>query len=106
MRRRVTRRPRARQDIIEQTEYLADEAGPETAEHFLDAVQHAETMLAEQPGLGAARDYGSITALRMYRVSGFQKHLIFYQPLADGIEVVRVLHSARDLQSLFDDDPV
>lgn len=31
-------------------------------------------------------------------------YLIFYLPLEDGIEVVRVLHGARDWEPLFDLD--
>jgi plasmid stabilization system protein ParE len=30
--------------------------------------------------------------------------LIFYIPLADGVEIVRVLHGARDLDALFNPD--
>jgi len=29
-------------------------------------------------------------------------HLIFYRPAVDGIEVIRVLHGARDIPKLFD----
>jgi toxin ParE1/3/4 len=31
--------------------------------------------------------------------------VIFYLPLADGIDVVRVLHSARDIEAIFEKDP-
>jgi toxin ParE1/3/4 len=37
-------------------------------------------------------------ALRSLSVGNY---LIFYRPLADGIEIVRVLHGARDIDSLF-----
>ena len=39
-----------------------------------------------------ARNLGSIV---------FGSYLIFYQPLTDGIEVVRVLHGARDIDRIF-----
>jgi hypothetical protein len=29
----------------------------------------------------------------------------FYRPVADGIEVIRVLHSSRDLAAVLDEDP-
>jgi hypothetical protein len=32
---------------------------------------------------------------------GFEKILVFYLPLKDGIELVRVVHGNRDLQQLF-----
>ncbi len=31
----------------------------------------------------------------------FRKYLVFYIPRSDGIEVVRVLHGARDLPAIF-----
>ena len=39
--------------------------------------------------------------MRMRPVRGFEKYLNFYMPRADGIEIVRILHSARDIESLF-----
>jgi len=36
-------------------------------------------------------------------VKGFEKHLIFYRPIDIGIEVVCILHEARDIRSVFDD---
>jgi toxin ParE1/3/4 len=40
----------------------------------------------------------------MWRVRRFDKHLIFYRPVADGIEVIRVLHASRDLAAVLDED--
>jgi plasmid stabilization system protein ParE len=34
---------------------------------------------------------------------GFEKHLIFYRPIAEGIKVVRVIHAARDIPEILDD---
>ncbi len=33
----------------------------------------------------------------------FGRYVIFYVPLEDGIDVVRVLHSARDIDAVFDE---
>jgi toxin ParE1/3/4 len=33
----------------------------------------------------------------------FRRYVIFYLPMKDGIDVVRVLHSARDVDTAFDD---
>jgi toxin ParE1/3/4 len=40
----------------------------------------------------------------MWRVRGFAKHLIFYRPIEDGIEVIRILHASRDLAAVLDED--
>jgi len=34
----------------------------------------------------------------------FGRYVIFYLPLHDGIDVVRVLHSARDIEAIFEMD--
>jgi plasmid stabilization system protein ParE len=44
----------------------------------------------------------SQTGLRRWRVRGFENFMIFYHPLSNGIEIVRVLHGARDIESLFE----
>ena len=40
----------------------------------------------------------------MWQVRGFEKHLIFYRPIKDGIEIIRVLHASRDLVAVLDED--
>lgn len=39
----------------------------------------------------------------MWRVPGFERHLIFYRESAAAIEIIRVLHGTRDLPGLFED---
>jgi toxin ParE1/3/4 len=51
--------------------------------------------------MGTPREYGGIKGLRMSRVRGFEGPLVFYRPLAGGIEIIRVLHASRDLEALF-----
>jgi len=43
-----------------------------------------------------------LEGLRSFRVEGFENHFVFYLPRESGIEVVRVLHGARDLEAIFD----
>ena len=38
--------------------------------------------------------------LRRWRVRGFENFLIFYRPIDDGIEVLRVLHGQRDRETI------
>jgi toxin ParE1/3/4 len=39
--------------------------------------------------------------MRRFPVSRFDNYLIFYLPHENGIDVIRVLHGARDLDRLF-----
>ena len=95
--------PRARRDLIEQASYLAENASPSVAERFLDAVEQTAAGLAAMPRKGrvwkSAR-FETRSELRVWKVAGFPKILIFYQLESSGISVVRVLHGARDLPPL------
>lgn len=42
-----------------------------------------------------------LKGLRRVHVAGFETCLIFYLPANSGIDVVRVLHGARDIDNLF-----
>ncbi len=55
------------------------------------------------PGIGERRESRNprLHGLRIWRVEGFENHLIFYRPADDGIEIVRVLHGARDIDRIF-----
>lgn len=79
-------------------------AGSTLPNATLDALEDAAGRLLATPRIGAERPFGRIEGLRMWRVPGFEKHLIFYRETADGIEIIRVLHGARDLAGLFGDD--
>jgi plasmid stabilization system protein ParE len=34
-------------------------------------------------------------------VKGFERYLIFYRALTDDVEILRVIHCARDIERLF-----
>jgi len=40
----------------------------------------------------------------MWPVPGFRNYLIFYRIAADDIQILRVLHAARDLESTLEDE--
>jgi toxin ParE1/3/4 len=101
MRPGIVRRPRARRDIVASAVYIAEDS-PEAARRFLAAIEHTIAAAAAMPGIGAPRRYRSprLEGLRMIAVQGFEKHLVFYRPLEPGIEIVRVLHAARDIEAI------
>jgi toxin ParE1/3/4 len=99
---RIIRRPRARADIQEQAFRIADD-NPDAARRFLAEVERSLELLAGMPGMGAARPRLSpaLRGLRMFPVSGgFDDHLLFYRPIRDGIELIRVLHGMRDREAI------
>lgn len=103
---RIFRRARATEHVLEQADYLAREANLDTAFRFLDALELAFKKLLEHPRIGPARPmlHPRLADIRSWLVPGFEDHIIFYRTHEEGIEIVDVLHGARDLEQLFDED--
>jgi toxin ParE1/3/4 len=99
----ITQRPRSRLDLLEQFVYLGEEASVEIAERYLAAVEETCARLAAQSLRGAPYNSGidSLAGLRRVPVRGFDRYLVFYIHRAGGIDVVRVLHASRDIESIF-----
>jgi toxin ParE1/3/4 len=98
----IVRHPAALQDLEDQAAYLGRRS-PSAAPRFMDAARGAFDHLARMPGMGAAWETTrpDLAGLRLWPIRGFEKHVIVYRPLDDGVEVVRVLHGARDLEAAF-----
>ena len=93
--------PSANRDVDEQIDYFVGQS-VETAIRFLDAVKESIQQIVTTPGIGGRYEGPSKSKaeLRVWRVEGFRKHLIFYRIRVDSIEVVRVVHGARDLDEV------
>ena len=91
-------RAKARRDLEAHYRYLYDEVDAETADRFLNAADLEFHKLAGEPGLGPAveLDHTRLTRLRKWRVTGFLKFLIFYEPRTDVVLVVLVCHATQD----------
>ena len=92
----VTRRPLAEADILEIWDYIADDSLT-AADRWVDHLDEQFRVLATQPSMGRARDELAPDV----RSFPFGRYVIFYMPLDDGIDVVRVLHGARDIDAVF-----
>ena len=96
---RVTRRPLAEADVLEIWDYIADD-GIAAADRWVDRLDKQFRVLAMQPMMGRARD----ELAPGVRSFPFGRHVVFYLPLDGGIDVVRVLHGARDIDAAFNPD--
>ena len=97
-------RPRAQLDILE----LADELGaiyPNVGRAFLNRVDETIQFLERFPQVGVEPPIPvpAEPGIRLFSVRRFRNYLIAFLPLADGIEVVRVIDGRRDLGRLFDE---
>ena len=95
----VVVRPRALDDLAEIWAYIAENS-PDRADGFVDLVNSKFQALSRRPGLGRRRPElaPNIRSLTVGR------YVMFYQLLFRGIEVVRVLHGSRDIESIFENE--
>jgi toxin ParE1/3/4 len=70
-----------------------------TAQAFLEAAYNTFEFLARNPGAGRLRKDVGFPDVRSFRVMGYPRYLIFYRERKPSIQIWRVLHGARDLQS-------
>lgn len=82
--------PQAELDLEEIWFYIAED-NIQNASKFIDKVEEKFQLLADFPEMGVQRKN-----LRMYPV---QDYGIFYEPTSNGVEIVRVLHSARNVEN-------
>jgi toxin ParE1/3/4 len=107
MSRQIIRHEQAKQDIIEAAYYIAEHGSLDASDRFLEAAEDTFRQLATMPGMGLMREVRNpvLAGMRQWRVRGFEKYLIFYRVTEKAVEILRVLHGARDLDSLFDEEP-
>lgn len=98
MTRRLVIRPRAVLDVAGIFGQIAAER-PSAALRFYDAYETALKLISQMPNAGGRLLLEELAQYdwRYVRPKGFRKYLIFYQITATTVEVVRVLHSSRDL---------
>ena len=103
MPRRIDIRPRAYVDLAEISEYIARDR-PASARRFLFAAEDTFAWLAKNPDAGFLCGFGHklATDVRSWRIKGFKNYLAFDREIQRGIQVVRVLHGAREIASIFE----
>ena len=97
--------PEAREDLDEIYAYIFED-DPDAADRVLEAALSTFAALGGMPSLGQIRIFGhsELSGLRSFGVEGFRNYVIFYRIVSEGVEIVRVLHGARDLDAMFSAD--
>ena len=89
--------PRARSDLIEIWSYIADDSVA-SADAFINKLYETIQVLAKQSGSGRHREELAPGILSF----PFGRYIIFYRASQGAIEIVRILHGARDIQTIFE----
>jgi toxin ParE1/3/4 len=87
----------ARSDLDEIWSYIAQD-NMDAADRFIRAIVSRFPRLAAMPHLGREREELA-ARLRSFPVGNY---VIFYRPMENAVEMVRVLHGARDFPPLFE----
>jgi toxin ParE1/3/4 len=89
--------PEAEGDLIEAWIYIAEDKDPETADRVLASVFYKCNALLKQPESGRRREELSPRLRSIPQGS----YIVFYRIAENQIEIVRVLHAARDIEQHF-----
>jgi plasmid stabilization system protein ParE len=94
--------------IIEQADYYLEASDLALSQRWEAAVTEAVHSLLSWPERGAACRFRSpsLADLRWVSIPGFPKHMVFYRYLSEGqaVLIVQVLHGARNLETILDED--
>jgi toxin ParE1/3/4 len=90
---------KAESDLTNIWAYRA-ESGEERADELIDRLVKQFIMLATFREAGRSRpELG-----KNIRSFAIEQHVVFYQIIDTGIEIVRVLHGSRDIKKVFDEN--
>jgi toxin ParE1/3/4 len=92
---RIVRSDAAKDDIFGISEFIAQDR-PTAANRLLEKIDRILDVLARQPTLGESLEY---TRPGLRRISQ-GNYVIYFEPIIDGIRVIRVLHGARKIEDL------
>jgi toxin ParE1/3/4 len=97
----------ATDDIREQADYYRQKAGLALALRFVDQAERAFEQLAHMPKIGPLLGLDELPYedIRRWHIDGFDRMIILYRETQDGIEVIRVLHTSRDIATLLRQSP-
>ena len=89
-------------DILEQADWYEEQADRELSKRWERAVSSALIRIAKNPRSGTLCKFKveELGRVRWVPVAGFPKYLVFYQFHENELDVLRVIHRARDLETL------
>jgi toxin ParE1/3/4 len=105
MSRDIIQRAEAQEDLADAFAYIGQDS-LDAALRFIRAAEKTFQQLAIMPGIGERFPSGrpELAEVRRIGISGFRKYQIYYRPIDNGIEILRVLHGARDAERIFKTD--
>jgi len=91
--------PQAADDLFEIWSYIARDS-VEAAIRVEDAVYNACELLAKGPLRGNVREDLTKLPLRFWTLQPFPNYIIVYDPQTDPLQIIRILHGARNILAI------
>lgn len=101
----IRKRPLVIRDLIELATYIA-ESNLDASDRFLASAEETFKQLDQMPQMGRLCQFShpSLDGIRQRAVKGFRRYIIFYRATDLGIEIIRVIHGARDIEAILELD--
>jgi len=93
--------PAVQQDIYECTEYF-ESRDSSVADRFRESVQKTVEMLCGNPELGERFRSDLTGTIRKRSILNFTNYLIFYRLENFHLQILRIIHGARNFERFFD----
>lgn len=92
----------AEHDVRDIVSYITENS-PSSVPSFRSALEETTELLHTMPHMGSPRvsDRPVLKDIRVLPIKGFEHYYVFYRPHDTTLEIVRILHGARDYPSLF-----
>jgi toxin ParE1/3/4 len=101
----VIREAAARTDLRAIGLYIGQRS-PQAARRFIRSAEQTIARLATHPGIGEpySPEDPAFEGIRLCVVTRFRSYVIVYRATEDRVEILRVLHGARDIDQILADD--
>jgi toxin ParE1/3/4 len=99
----IQKRPQVIRDLIELATYIAED-NMDASDRFLVAAEETFKQLVQTPKMGKRCQFShpNLIDVRQQAIKGFKRYLIFYRLIDSEVEILRVIHGARDIEDILD----
>ena len=91
--------PQALDDLFSLWSYVAEES-PEAANRVEEAVYSSCAFLVQSPHAGRIREDLTVLPVRFWLVQPFRNCWIVYDPKPKPLQIIRILHPARNIAAI------
>ena len=95
---------RAEQDLLDVLDYIARDS-IENANRVESAIYQACALLADSPMNGHVRTDLTRLPLRFWTLTRYNNYVIVYDPQSKPLQIIRILHGARNIVRELGDNP-